>query len=90
MPRPCWRAVVTDPSEAPRTTIVVVTLDNLIFNRLCLESLLWSAENVNCEIVVVDNGSTDGTVEYLRQLADRFCQVRIVLQRWQPRFRGGQ
>jgi glycosyltransferase involved in cell wall biosynthesis len=32
----------------------------------------------DCEVVVVDDGSRDGTAEKVRQLAERFPQVRLV------------
>src|SRR3972149_4816854 len=52
-----------------RVSIVVVTINNLVFNRLCLESVLANTEYPNYEIIVVENGSTDGTRGYLRDLA---------------------
>ncbi len=52
----------------PRVSIVIVTLDNLDYNRLCLESLCNGMTYPNSEIIVVDNGSTDGSLDYLRSL----------------------
>jgi GT2 family glycosyltransferase len=66
----------TDPR--PTATIVVVTRDNLTFLRLCLESVLAATE-LPCELIVVDNGSSDGTPEYLALLAERNPAVRPVL-----------
>ena len=51
----------------PAVSVVVVTRDGLPLTKACLESLFretWPRR----EIVVVDNGSTDGTPEYLRGL----------------------
>jgi len=58
---------------------VVVSFDNLVFNRLCLESVLGSIAHRDCELIVVDNGSTDGTVRYLEELARRNSPVRLIL-----------
>ena len=44
-----------------KISVVVVTWNGRDFNRLCLDSLLARTEWPNLEIVVVDNGSTDGT-----------------------------
>lgn len=63
----------------PRVSIVVITFDNLAYNRMCLASLLGYCEYPNLEIVVVDNGSTDGTVEFLQETTRRYPGVRIVL-----------
>jgi GT2 family glycosyltransferase len=62
-------------STRPRVSIVVVTFNNLVFNRLCLESILT---NTACdyELIVVDNGSTDATPSYLRELAANNPRVR--------------
>jgi GT2 family glycosyltransferase len=62
--------------ERPAASVVVVTRDNLPFLRLCLESAL--AAEPSCELIVVDNGSTDGTGAYLEQLADANARVRVI------------
>ena len=64
----------------PRASIVVVTLDGLVFTRLCLESLLASISSVDSEVVVIDNGSTDGSVRYLNELSGRDARVRVTCQ----------
>jgi GT2 family glycosyltransferase len=59
-------------------SIVVVTHDNLAFTRLCLRSVLAnSGEGI--ELIVVDNGSSDGTPSYLARLAERDARVRVLL-----------
>jgi GT2 family glycosyltransferase len=63
----------------PVASIVTVTRDNLAFARMCLESLLSLTEYPNYELIVVDNGSTDGTPAYLRLLAERNPQVKLIL-----------
>ena len=65
-------------SAWPRATVIVVTFDNLAFTRLCLASLLANTEYPNLEILVVDNASTDGTPEFLRELTTRHQGVRAV------------
>jgi GT2 family glycosyltransferase len=67
---------VTDMT--PRVSIVIVTLDGLVFTRLCLESLLATPTPIAFEAIVVDNGSTDGTVAYLGELAARDARVRVI------------
>ncbi|TMD48578.1 MAG: glycosyltransferase family 2 protein [Chloroflexi bacterium] len=49
----------------PQVSVVIVNWNGLAFLPACLESL--SACGTPVEIIVVDNGSTDGSVEYLRQ-----------------------
>ena len=76
LPRRC-----VDPkphATVARISIVIVTFNNLVFNRLCLESVLAYSEGCNYEVIVVDNGSEDGTREYLRELARSFPNLRIL------------
>ncbi len=63
--------------SAPAVSIVVVTFDNLVFNRMCLESVLTNTDGAY-ELIVVDNGSTDGTRPYLEHLAENFGHVSVI------------
>jgi GT2 family glycosyltransferase len=60
-------------------SIVVVTCDGLVFTRLCLESLLANSGEADFELIVVDNGSADGTPAYLTRLAERDARMRVLL-----------
>jgi GT2 family glycosyltransferase len=62
-----------------RASIVVLTHDNLAFSRLCLASLLENTEYPNYELIVVDNASSDGTVEELQRLAGSIPNFRVIL-----------
>ena len=62
----------------PEASIVVVTVDGLPFTRLCLESVLGHTEEAGFELVVVDNGSSDGTRAYLGALAQRDPRARPI------------
>ena len=48
-------------------SIVIPSLNKLPYTRRCLESLFLT-DGMEYEIVVVDNGSTDGTTEYLLEI----------------------
>ena len=77
--RPADAAHVPAPDDtaAVGRTIIVVTYNNLVFNRLCIESVLANTRAVGYEIIVIDNASTDGTVEYLRALSSRDRRLRV-------------
>ena len=49
----------------PRVSVVIVNWNGLAFLPTCLDSL--SACGTETEIIVVDNGSSDGSLEYLRR-----------------------
>lgn len=62
-----------------KASIIVVTWNNLDLTRQCLASVLRDTTYPAFEIIVVDNASSDGTVEYLTELAQREPRVKIVL-----------
>jgi GT2 family glycosyltransferase len=66
------------PTSFPGASIVVVTRDNLVFSKLCLESVLANTDDPSYELIVVDNGSGEELLSYLDQLTDRFPFIRVV------------
>src|SRR6266700_5733808 len=54
-------------------SVTIVTFNSGRFIKRCLESVL-EQKYLNMEVVVVDNASTDGTVDILEQFADR-CRI---------------
>ena len=59
-------------------TLILVGRDDLESMRRCAEAVLQQAGNHTIELLVVDNGSTDGSVEWLRELAKRDERVRAI------------
>jgi GT2 family glycosyltransferase len=67
------------PALGPESaSIVVVTHDGLSFNRLCLETVLANTAEQDFELIVVDNGSGDGTRAYLGKLSERDARLRVL------------
>jgi GT2 family glycosyltransferase len=65
--------------DRERVTIIVLTCGNLPFTRQCLESLLDNTPWPDLELIVVDNGSTDGTPDYLRAMSHGVDGFRTIL-----------
>jgi 2-polyprenyl-3-methyl-5-hydroxy-6-metoxy-1,4-benzoquinol methylase/glycosyltransferase involved in cell wall biosynthesis len=63
----------------PLVSVIIVTYNNLGFNRQCLASVLEDTDYPAIEVIVVDNASADGTPAFLRELAAREPRLRIVL-----------
>jgi GT2 family glycosyltransferase len=71
-------ADASGPHASAAVSILVVTFNGLVFSRMCLESLLVKTAYPTYELIVVDNGSQDGTPAYLQELSRRFAQVRVI------------
>jgi polysaccharide pyruvyl transferase CsaB len=64
-----------------KVSIIIVTWNNLDYTRQCISSLLADQTWPNYELIVVDNASTDGTVQYLNQLSEEHANIRTILNR---------
>jgi O-antigen biosynthesis protein len=53
-----------------KTSIVIVSYNTLDYTRLCIESIRQYTTSGSYELIVVDNASRDGTVEWLREQSD--------------------
>jgi GT2 family glycosyltransferase len=62
-----------------KAAIIVVAWNNLELTRQCLASVLADETYPNFQVIVVDNASSDGTVEYLRALTEQEPRVKIIL-----------
>jgi len=65
----------------PVISVVIVTYGGLELTKACLESLLERETWPRLDVIVVDNASTDGTPEYLADVARRDPRVRCVFNR---------
>jgi GT2 family glycosyltransferase/glycosyltransferase involved in cell wall biosynthesis/tetratricopeptide (TPR) repeat protein len=66
-------------TKAPRTSIVIPVFNNLEYTRKCIETLNATTGDPQAyEVIVVDNGSTDGTGTFLRELAAARTNVKVV------------
>lgn len=68
---PAWDSVNIDihvphlsPDKEPRVGIFSITYDRLEYSQKCFKSM-WETADYPFEHLVIDNGSTDGTIEWL-------------------------
>jgi GT2 family glycosyltransferase len=52
-----------------KVSVVLVGYNNLDYTRDCVESILANTDDVEYELILVDNGSTDGTKEYFDSIS---------------------
>lgn len=60
-----------------RVSVAIVNWNGLLHLKRCLPSL-WAQTYADFEVILVDNGSTDGSVEWVRA---QFPQVRLLVNR---------
>ncbi|HMB69614.1 MAG TPA: glycosyltransferase, partial [bacterium] len=70
-------AVSTAASPDELTSIIVLTRNGVEDTRLCLDSIATHTYAPH-EVIVVDNGSTDGTLDHLRWRLARTGNLRVV------------
>src|ERR1051325_1992362 len=61
----------------PRISVVIITRNRVNYLRECVESVLMQ-DYPDFELLVGDNGSTDSTIEYLKELAAKDNRVTAV------------
>lgn len=60
----------------PKFSITLCTFNSIEYIEACIDSLL-SQTMKDFELIIVDDGSTDGTVEYLKRLSD--TRIRLII-----------
>ena len=56
-------------------SIIIVSWNTKQLLEQCLYSIYKNSEGLSCQIIVVDNGSTDGSAEMVK---DKFPQVNLI------------
>ncbi len=77
---------VTRPVESLDLAIVVLSFNTCELLRNCLRSVLASSDEIRFQVCVVDNGSTDGSVEMVRS---EFPAVHLIVNRANVGFSAG-
>ena len=73
-----WQTDV-ETSWLPRTSIVIPSYNGIAFTEACLAALEETLPvDLEYEIIVVDDGSTDGTSERVRALAKRNRRLTLL------------
>ena len=56
--------------ENRKTSIIILTYNNLAYNHICIDSIRKYTKENTYEIIVVDNNSTDGTRQWLKERSE--------------------
>jgi len=58
-------------TDSNHVDLVIPVFNNKEYTELCIDSIISNTSNVPYHIIVIDNGSSDGTGEYLEELSKR-------------------
>lgn len=72
------RPSTLDPQPCPKCLLLMITYNRLEYTKLTIEAVL-QLDYPALEVVVWDNASTDGTVEFLKRRMNGLSNVRLVL-----------
>ncbi len=59
-----------------RLSIIIITYNGLGFMTRCLASLHDFINDSSCEVIIIDNHSTDGTLDFLRE---KYPQLQLIV-----------
>ena len=76
---------IISTNSLPETSVVIINMNGKHFLPACLESLMRQSYN-DFEIIMVDNGSTDESVEFVRE---NFPSIKILALEKNFGFGGG-
>jgi len=65
-------------STKPELSIVIVNFNTKAVTLACLKSLYQYTDGVNFEVIVVDNASTDGSVEVLSGFGEKQTNFKLI------------
>jgi GT2 family glycosyltransferase len=73
----------------PKVSVIMLTHNNRAFTEACLYGLERFTQYPDWELIIVDNASTDGSVEFLKSYAARQPRVNLILNRENCGFAAG-
>lgn len=73
----------------PKVSVVILSFNTLKYTKLCLDSVFNNSNWANLEVIVVDNGSSDGSGELLQQYQKKYSNLKTILLKKNTGFAGG-
>ncbi len=66
------------PKSNDRTSIIIPVFNKAELTRACLQALYRTVSKEHVELIIVDNGSTDGTKDLLRELKGQHSNITVI------------
>jgi GT2 family glycosyltransferase/CDP-glycerol glycerophosphotransferase (TagB/SpsB family)/glycosyltransferase involved in cell wall biosynthesis/ubiquinone/menaquinone biosynthesis C-methylase UbiE len=64
--------------QSPLVSIIIPVFNKLNLTKQCIENIFKNTEYPNYEIIIVDNGSSDGTLEYINSLKSSNSKISFI------------
>lgn len=71
----------------PKISIIIVSYNTKKLLRDCLNSLFEAGKDMNCEVIIVDNASTDGSVRVAKEF-ENFLNIKLIVNKVNKGFGG--
>jgi GT2 family glycosyltransferase len=68
----------TDPPNFPLVSIVILNYNKKCLSEKCIAHLLRVTNYPNFEVIFVDNGSVDGSAQFIKRMFESDARVKIV------------
>ncbi len=68
----------TERKKGSLVSIIIPVFNQLKLTHACIKSILQNTMYPNYEIIVVDNGSIDGTTDYLKLLVQKKKNIKLI------------
>jgi len=62
----------------PKVSVIITTYNTAKYTRLCIESVFNNSNWPNLEVIVVDNGSIDGTGALLKHYQKKYSSLNVI------------
>ncbi|KKQ97176.1 MAG: hypothetical protein UT22_C0016G0010 [Parcubacteria group bacterium GW2011_GWC2_39_11] len=72
----------------PLVSIIISTCNRVDYLKKAINSALWQTYK-DIELIIVDNGSTDGTFEFISELIKKDSRIKFIDNKSHPFSRGG-
>jgi len=79
---------LNEQADLPYVSVVILNYNGAKFAESCLRSVL-ATDYSNIEVIVVDNASTDGSCEFIRDLFSNMSRVKLIRNQRNLGYAGG-
>ena len=62
----------------PKISIIVPVFNAIEFTKKCLETIFHEIESSSVELIVIDNASTDGTIDWLKTFRKQNSKIQVI------------